>query len=61
MMTPYEKLKSLPNAADYLKPGITFLKLDKEAMKMNDGKAARLLQQARAKLFKLIHEQKQVS
>ena len=24
MMTPYDKFKSLPNAADYLKPGITF-------------------------------------
>lgn len=60
MMTPYDKLKSLPNAVGYLKPGITFLKLDKEAMKMNDGKAARLLQQARVKLFQLIHEQKQI-
>ena len=27
-MTPYEKLKSLPNAAQYLKPGMTFKKLD---------------------------------
>jgi transposase InsO family protein len=60
MMTPYDKFKSLPNATDYLKPGITFLKLDKEAMKINDGKAARLLQQAKVKLFQLIHEQKQV-
>jgi hypothetical protein len=59
MMTPYEKLKSLPNAATYLKPGITFLALDKEAMKINDGEAARLLQQARIKLFQVIHEQKQ--
>lgn len=61
MMTPYEKFKSLPNAADYLKPGLTFLELDKEAMRINDGEAARLLQQARVKLFKLIHEQKQAS
>ncbi len=58
MMTPYEKLKSLPNAASYLKPGLTFLGLDKEAMKINDGEAARLLQQARTKLFQTIHEQK---
>ena len=28
MMTPYEKLRSLPNAALSLKPGITFEKLD---------------------------------
>ena len=61
MMTPYEKLKSLPNAATYLKPGLTFLELDKEAMKINDGEAARLLQQARIKLFQIIHEQKQAT
>ncbi len=59
MMTPYEKLKSLPNAATYLKPGLTFLELDKEAMKINDGEAARLLQQAKTKLFQIIYEQKQ--
>jgi hypothetical protein len=30
-MTPYEKLKSLDNAEQYLKPGITFEELDKIA------------------------------
>jgi transposase InsO family protein len=61
MMTPYDKFRSLPNAESYLKPGLTLLELDKEAMKTNDGEAARLMQQARMKLFKLIHEQKQAS
>ncbi len=61
MMTPYDKFRSLPNAESYLKPGLTLLELDKEAMKINDGEAARLMQQARMKLFKLIHEQKQAS
>jgi hypothetical protein len=28
MMTPYEKLKSLPNAAGFLKPGMSFAALD---------------------------------
>jgi len=28
MMTPYEKLKSLPDAAQYLKPNNTFKKMD---------------------------------
>lgn len=60
MMTPYDKFKSLPNAANYLKPGVTFTELDKEAMKINDGEAAKLLQKARIKLFKLIHDQKLV-
>jgi len=61
MMTPYDKFRSLPNAERYLKLGLTLLELDKEAMKINDGEAARLMQQARMKLFKLIHEQKQAS
>ena len=30
-VTPYKKLKSLPNAEQYLKPGITFAELDKIA------------------------------
>ena len=28
MMTPYEKLKSLPNVESYLKPGTSFKQLD---------------------------------
>ena len=28
MMTPYEKLKSLPNAKEFLKPGMSFESLD---------------------------------
>lgn len=59
MMTPYDKLRSLPNAESYLKPGLSFLEMDKEAFRINDGEAARLMQQARMKLFQLIHEQKQ--
>ena len=31
MMTPYEKLKSLPNAKRFLKPGVTFKQLDQTA------------------------------
>jgi hypothetical protein len=40
MMTPYEKLKSLPQAADYLKPGVTFETLDQLAMASSDNEAA---------------------
>jgi hypothetical protein len=57
MMTPYEKLKSLPNATDYLKPGMNFEILDQIADKISDNKAADQLQKARQKLFKTIHEQ----
>lgn len=56
MMTPYDKLKSIENAANYLKPGITFEILDKEATCQNDDQAAEQLQQERTKLFKTIQE-----
>ena len=50
-MTPYEKLKSLPNAKQYLKPGVTFEMLDKIAMRMTDNEMARIVQEERRKLF----------
>ncbi len=57
MMTPYDKLKSLSNAKDYLKPGINFEILDQVAHQLSDNQAAEQLQKARRKLFKTIHEQ----
>lgn len=56
MMTPYEKLKSLSNAGQYLKDSITFKKLDDIAKSMTDNEAADCLQQQRKLLFKQIHE-----
>lgn len=55
MTTPYERFKSLPGAAQYLKPGITFEDLDKVAMSMSDSDAARRLQEARTALFETIN------
>ena len=55
MMTPYEKLKSLPKAKDFLQPGITFAQLDSTATAMSDNEAARRLNDARTKLFQSIH------
>jgi transposase InsO family protein len=55
MMTPYDKLKSLPKAKAYLKPGINFEILDKLAHQMSDNQAADQLQKARQKLFKTIN------
>ena len=54
MMTPYEKLKSLPLAEQFLKPRITFLQLDTLANAMSDNDAAQRLNNARAALFKTI-------
>lgn len=52
---PYDKLKSLPHAKDYLKPGVSFEILDRIAYKMSDNQAADQLQKARRKLFNTIH------
>jgi transposase InsO family protein len=51
VMTPYEKLKSLPNAALYLKPGISFNILDVLARERSDQEAAQRMQRARDQLF----------
>lgn len=56
MMTPYGKLKALPDAARYLKPGISFQQLDAIATKCSDNDAARRLNQARTELFQLINK-----
>ena len=55
MMTPYEKLKSLPTAAACLKPELSFQHLDDIALQQSDNEAARLLNQARQELFQFIH------
>ena len=55
MMTPYDKLKTLPGAADYLRPGITFQQLDAIAMAISDNEAARQLNDARQALFQTIN------
>ena len=51
VMTPYEKLKSLPNAAACLKPGTSFDQFDAVAAAMSDNDAARARNQARDRLF----------
>lgn len=60
MMTPYDKLKQLPDAEQYLKPGIMFKQLERIAMQYTDNEAAKRLKQARYKLFKTIFEQERV-
>jgi hypothetical protein len=56
MMTPYDKLKSLPGAARYLEQGVTFKRLDAIAYAMSDNEAASQLNQARAQLFRSINK-----
>jgi len=47
----------LPNAREYLKPGINFEILYKVAHQLSDNQATDQLQEARQKLFKTIHGQ----
>lgn len=56
MMTPYDKFKSLPNADQFLKPGLSFHSLDDIAYAISDNEAAKRLQQARRQLFESIDE-----
>ena len=55
LMTPYDKLKSLPESHLYLREGITFEALDEIAFEISDNEAARRLTKAREKLFKTIN------
>jgi transposase InsO family protein len=50
--TPYEKLKSLPEAIQYLKPNISFAQLDRLAMAMSDTECAIKMGAAKAKLLR---------
>jgi len=55
LMTPHDKLRSLPEASRYLKPEITLKQLDDIAMQCSDNEAARCLNAARAKRFQQIN------
>ena len=56
MMTPYQKLKSLPDASSFLRPDVTFNSLDDKANAITDNEAARRLNQARNRIFRAISE-----
>src|SRR5262249_55123601 len=50
-VTPYEKLQSLPEAARYLKPGISLAQLDQFARAMSDTALAKKMSAAKAQLL----------
>lgn len=54
--TPYEKLKSLPEAAAYLKAGIDFETLDAQAQQISDNEAARQMNDAKTELFQTFNQ-----
>ena len=50
-MTPLEKLASLPEAASFLRLGVSLDQLQTEAKRLTDNEAARQLNEARRRLF----------
>jgi len=60
-MTPYEKLKSIPNVRDYLKEGISLEMLDEIAYKESDVEFALKMQKAKDKLFEEIINAEKIS
>jgi hypothetical protein len=61
MMTPYEKLRSLPQNRGYPKPGMTFEELDAFVSRESDNKGGLELQKARRILFQTINKKSQRS
>lgn len=51
-LTPYERFRSLHDAAAYLKPSITFTELDLIAYRLSDTDYAIMMQRQKAELFK---------
>lgn len=49
--TPYDKLKNLENAKQYLKEGVTFEKLDKIAHTYDDNQYAEIVQKEKDEMF----------
>jgi transposase InsO family protein len=54
MMTPFEKLMSLPDVDQFIKPEVSLEELDEYAQQMSDNEAAQAMQDARKKLFDMI-------
>lgn len=54
VMTPYEKLRSLPHVEDCLHPGVTLETLDDIANQMSDNEFAERMVKARSNLFQQI-------
>ena len=55
LLTPYEKLKSLPNAAAHLKPGVTIELLDRLERELTDNQSATRMRAERDRLFRAIN------
>lgn len=54
--TPYERLKSLPNAEQFLKSGISFEQLDKIAYAQSDNEFAEKMEKAKKEMLKSLQK-----
>jgi len=55
IMTPFDKLKTLPPLTVNLRPGTSLDRLQRQAHQMTDNQAAKAMTDARSKLFRSIH------
>ena len=60
MMTPYDKLKSLPDPDKFLKLGGNFIQLDEIATRISDNESAKQILNAKKRLFTKINEQEKM-
>ena len=60
-MTPYDRLKSLPDYPLYLRPDLTVESLHQRAITLSDNQAAKQLQQARSRLFQSFNRQSNIA
>jgi hypothetical protein len=61
VMTPYERLKSLPEYTKTLRPGMTAELLQKLSVALSDNDAARHVQESRARLFRMFNRRSKVA
>ena len=61
IMTPWDRLQSIPNYSDHLKPELTVQTLERQANAMSDNDAATQVQKARKRLFLSINRRSKLA
>lgn len=61
IMTPYERLTSIPNYASTLRPDVTAETLQQRSVAMSDNEAAKHVQESRSRLFRMFNRRSKVA
>lgn len=61
IMTPYERLKSIPGYESTLRPDVTANVLQRRSVAMSDNQAAKLVQEWRSRLFQMFNRRSKVA